>query len=164
MGRDPVVDAVRGGIAGAAGWWVMDRALQRMYDRESRSVRAREDRARGGVPALEAIAQAGAERVGAELAPRQRQKGGTALQWLVGVGAGMLYGVLRPRVAAARAGRGLAYGAAFSLVVDEGVVPLLGFAPGPRAFPWQTHARGFVGHLVFGLVADVTLDLLDGTR
>lgn len=77
----------------------------------------------------------------------------------------MPYGVLRPRAAAARVGRGLAYGAAFSLVVDEGVAPLLGFAPGPAAFPWQTtHARGFIGQLVFGLVADAVLEVLAQSR
>lgn len=157
-------DAFRGGIAGAAGWWAMDRALQLMYDHEDDAVRERETRARGGVPALEVVAQTGGRLAGAELSPRQRRKAGTALQWLVGIGAGMLYGVLRPRVPAARAGRGLAYGAAFSLVVDEGVVPLLGFAPGPAAFPWRTHARGFVGHLVFGRVADAALEVLDRTR
>ena len=157
------VDALRGGIAGAVGWWVMDQALQRMYDREERSVRAAEDRARGGVPALERVAEAGGSTAGAELTLRQRQRAGTALQWTVGIGAGMLYGVLRSRVGAARAGRGLAFGAAFSLVVDEGAVPLLGFAPGPRAFPWQTHARGFVGHLVFGLATEATLAVLDNS-
>ncbi|CAA9308229.1 MAG: hypothetical protein AVDCRST_MAG68-1021 [uncultured Gemmatimonadetes bacterium] len=72
----------------------------------------------------------------------------------------MLYGVLRPHVRVARAGRGLAHGAAFSLVVDEGAVPLLGFAPGPGALPWQTHARGFVGHLVFGLATEAALEVL----
>jgi uncharacterized membrane protein YagU involved in acid resistance len=73
----------------------------------------------------------------------------------------MLYGVVRDRVPGSGLRRGLAYGAAFSLLVDEGLVPLLGLAPGPRAFPWQTHARGFAGHLVFGAVAETTLELLD---
>lgn len=162
--RGLAADALRGGIAGAAGWWVMDHALQLMYDHEDRSARERETRARGGVPALEVAAQRGARLAGIELAPRQRQEAGTAVQWLVGIGGGMLYGVFRPRLAAARAGRGLAYGAAFSLVVDEGLVPLLGLAPGPAAFPWQTHARGFAGHLLFGLVADAALEVLEGTR
>ncbi len=73
----------------------------------------------------------------------------------------MLYGVLRNHIPAARAGHGLVYGVAFSLAVDEGLTPLLGFAPGPGAFPWQTHARDFLGHLVFGAVAEITLQWLD---
>ena len=159
--RGLAADALRGGIAGAAGWWVMDQALQAMYDAEEPSVRAAEGRARGCVPALEVMAEAGASVAGAELTARQRQRAGTALQWTVGIGAGVLYGVLRPRLRAVRAGRGLAYGAAFSLLVDEGAVPLLGLAPGARAFPWQTHARGFIGHLVFGLATEAALEVLD---
>ena len=79
----------------------------------------------------------------------------------VSIGGGVLYSVLR--VPAVRAGRGLAYGTAFWLVVDEGLTPLLGFAPGPLAFPWQTHARGLLGHLVFGAAADTALEWVSPT-
>lgn len=109
----------------------------------------------------EVIAERLTKRVGVTLSDEERQRAGTALQWAVGAGAGVLYGVLRPRYASVRADRGLAYGAAFSLVVDEGLVPLLGFAPGPAAFPWPTHARGFLGHLAFGAVAEAALARLD---
>lgn len=155
-------DLARGAAAGATAWWAMDRALRFMYDREDPGVREREDRARGGVPAMEALAERIAGLTGAPLSRRKRQRAGTALQWAMGMGAGLLYGVLRARVPAARRGGGLAYGAAFSLVVDEGLVPLLGVAPGPAAFPWQTHARGFAGHLVFGAVAEAAMTVLDG--
>ena len=155
-------DLARGAAAGTAAWGTMDRALRLMYDREDPRVREREDRARGGVPALEVLAERIAGLAGAPLPERKRQRAGTALQWAVGIGAGMLYGVLRARVPAARRGGGLAYGAAFSLLVDEGLVPLLGLAPGPAAFPWQTHARGFVGHLVFGAVAEAAMRVMDG--
>jgi hypothetical protein len=37
----------------------------------------------------------------------------------------------------------------------------VGFAEPPQAYPWQAHARGFVGHLAFGLAADTVLDVLD---
>lgn len=154
-------DLARGALAGAAGWWVMDRVLRVMYDRESPGVRAREDAARGGVPALEVMAESLARACSVILSERERQAGGTVLQWTTGIAAGALYGAVRPRVPGAAAGGGLAYGAAFSLLVDEGMIPLMGFAPGPRAFPWQTHARGLVGHLVFGAVAEAVLDRLD---
>ena len=153
-------DLARGAVAGAVGWWVMDQVLRFLYDSEDPAVRRREDHARGGVPALEVMAERAAASAGFRLSEHDRQAAGTALQWTVGIGAGMLYGVLRPRFPAIRASRGLAFGAAFSLVVDEGLIPLLDFAPGPAAFPWQTHARGFIGHLVFGAVADATLEWL----
>jgi hypothetical protein len=158
---DLATDLLRGALAGAVGWVAMDQVLRMMYDHEDPVARAREDRARDGIPALENAAERMGEMVDVTLSSRTRQRAGTALQWAVGIGAGVLYAVLRDRLPAARAGRGLAFGAAFSLVVDEGLVPLLGLAPGPTAFPWQTHARGFIGHLVFGGVADATLELLE---
>ena len=157
-------DLLKGAVAGAAAWWAMDRVLRFAYDHQDPAARRAEDRARGGVPALEVAAERTAGMAGVSLRERERQAGGTALQWTVGIGTGVLYALLRRRFPRVGAGRGLAYGAAFSLLVDEGVVPLLGLSPGPRAFPWQTHARGFLGHLVFGAVADATLRLLDGRR
>lgn len=135
----------------------MDHTLRFLYNHESAEVRRRESEARGGIPALEVMAEELAGLTGSTLSEQERQRAGTALQWIMGIGAGMLYGVLRDRIPSVRAGHGLVYGAAFSLVVDEGLTPLLGFTPGPGAFPWQTHARGFVGHLVFGVVAETAL-------
>lgn len=154
-------DLAKGAVAGAVAWWAMDRLLMFLYDHEGSAVRRRETRARGGIPALEVMAERGASAAGVPLTGRERQKAGTALQWTVGIGMGSLYGALRGRLPGARTGRGLGYGAAASLLIDEGLIPLLGFAPGPAAFPWQTHARGFAGHLLFGFVAETTLDLLD---
>jgi hypothetical protein len=44
--------------------------------------------------------------------------------------------------------------------MDETLTPALGLTPGPDAFPWQTHARGLAGHLVFGTVANGVLATL----
>lgn len=156
------MDLAKGAVAGAVAWWAMDQTLRLLYDHEGPAVREQEDWARGGVPALERVAEGTAGLMAVRLPEKDRRAAGTALQWMVGIGAGALYGALRSRVPSARAGRGLAFGAVFSLALDEGLIPLLGFAPGPTAFPWQTHARGVAGHLVFGVVADATLELLDG--
>jgi len=69
--------------------------------------------------------------------------------------------VVRRRLAFLGSTVGTAFGTAFWGFVDEGVVPVLGLTPGPLAFPWQTHARGLVGHLTFGTVTDGTLRVLD---
>lgn len=152
-----------GALAGAAGWLAMDQVLRFLYNHERPAVQAREDHARGGIPALERMAEEMAGSFGSPLSDHQRQVGGTILQWTTGIGAGVLYGALRGRLLGVSAGRGLVYGAAFSLIVDEGLIPLLGFASGPRAFPWQTHARGFLGHLAFGAVTEAALETLDPT-
>lgn len=141
----------------------MDLVLRAMYNHEAPGAKAREDRARDGVPALEVAAERLAEAAGVRLSKHERRAGGTALQWGVSIGAGALYAVLRPRLRNAGAGGGVAFGAALSLLVDEGLIPLLGLAPAPGAFPWQTHARGIIAHLIFGRVTDATLDLLERT-
>lgn len=157
-------DLSRGIAAGATAWWAMDRTLSGIYNRTGFKVRRRETAARAGVPALEVLAERVAGTCGTTLSTAQRERAGTYLQWGVGLAAGALYAVLRERVPASRAGGGLLYGTAFSLVVDEGLTPMLGLAPGPRSFPWQTHARGFVGHLVFGAVAEATLTAMEHAR
>ena len=151
----------RGALVGAVAWWAMDQTLQFLYDREDPRVRKQESQARNGIPALEVLADRMAGLIGITLSNEERQRGGTILQWATGIGTGMLYAGIRSRLPGSGIPRGLAYGAGFSLVVDEGIVPLLGLSPGPSALPWQTHARGFTGHLVFGAVAEVTLQWLD---
>ncbi len=148
---------LQGALAGALAWWAMDQLLSYLYDHLDPQVRGREDAARGGVPALEVMAQRMAGPVGVTLPEEERQHAGTALQWVTGIGAGILYAVLRDHLPASGIRRGLAYGGAFALVVDEGMIPLLGFSPGPLAFPWQTHARGLAGHLIYGAVVELAM-------
>lgn len=152
----------RGVLAGAAAWWAMDQVLQVIRDRHHPSVRRSEDAARGGVPALEVLAARLAVLGGHPLSAAERARAGTWMQWILGIGGGVLYASLRDRLWSAGIPRGLGYGAAFALVVDEGLVPLLGLAPGPAAFPWQTHARGFLGHLVYGVTAETVLAAMEG--
>ncbi|HEV2129781.1 MAG TPA: DUF1440 domain-containing protein [Longimicrobiaceae bacterium] len=154
-------DLLHGALAGALAWWAMDQLLRYLYDHMDPQVRRREDAARGGVPALEVMAQRMAGPVGLTLSEEERQRAGTALQWVTGSGAGMLYAALRDRIPGSGMRRGLAYGAAFALVMDEGMIPLLGFSPGPLAFPWQTHARGLAGHLVYGVVVELAMQGLE---
>ena len=154
-------DLACGALAGAVGWLVMDQVLRLLYNHEDPRGRQRENEARNCVPAMEVLAEdvTGLARIA--ISEQQRQAGGKILQWVMGIGAGTLYGALRRRLPGVTAGRGLVYGAAFSLLVDEGAVPLLGLSPGPQAFPWQTHARGFLGHLVFGATADAVCNVLE---
>jgi hypothetical protein len=153
--------ALKGALAGAIAWSAMDSVLRFLYNQEDPDTRRQEDEARGGVPALENMAERMAEIAGITLSSVERQRGGTFLQWVVGIGAGMLYSALRDHLPGSGIRRGLLYGAAFSLLVDEGIIPLLKFAPGPFAFPWQTHARGFAAHLVYGAVAESSMAWLD---
>jgi uncharacterized protein DUF1440 len=152
-----MTDAIGGMIAGAIATWLMGKATTVLYQRESKQVRQREDQARGGTTAYEVAADKVARLTDTQLTDQQRSRYGNAVHWTLGVTAGGLYGVLRPRVRAASSGHGLLFGTAFFLLMDELVTPALGLTPWAQAFPWQTHARGLAGHLVFGTVADTAL-------
>jgi uncharacterized membrane protein YagU involved in acid resistance len=105
-------------------------------------------------------AEKAARLAGTELSEEERDKYGSTIHWALGISAGALYSVLRPRLRSAELAHGLAFGTAFWLLMDEGAVYALKLTPGPTAFPWQTHARGLAGHLTFGAVADATLHAL----
>jgi uncharacterized membrane protein YagU involved in acid resistance len=102
-----------------------------------------------------------ASAAGQDLSKEARARSGQALHWSIGVAAGVGYALARRRWQTAASGRGLSFGAAFFLTMDELMNPLLGFTPGPRAFPWQAHARGLAGHLAFGGASELILEALD---
>lgn len=156
------LDLVMGAIAGAAATWVMGQVTSYLYENESKRARKAEDAARGDKTAYGVAAEKAAAAAGRELTEDQRKQAGSAIHWALGAGAGAVYGVVRHRVPAAGLGNGLVFGAAFWAAVDEGANTALGLTPGPTAFPWETHARGLAGHLVFGIAADTVLRVLDG--
>lgn len=160
-GNGMVTDLALGAAAGLAATWVMGHVTSLMYEREHRTAREREDNARGGRTAYGAAAEKAASVVGTELSDEQIRKVGSGIHWVLGMGAGAAYGALRGRVPVADAGHGLAFGTAFWGVIDEGANTAMGLTPGPTAFPWQTHARGLVGHLLFGFVTETILDAAD---
>lgn len=161
--RDSLLaDAVKGALAGAAATWVMGKATSYLYQQEAKAVREEEQEARGGQTAYGTAAEKAAGAVGQELSEDERKKYGSAIHWGLGMGAGAVYGAVRDRIPGAGRGNGLLFGAAFWALIDEGANTALGLTPGPSAFPWQTHARGLAGHLIFGLAVDTALRLTDG--
>ncbi len=142
------LDLLKGAIAGAAATWVMDVLTSALYDREDPEARRREDAARGGNPAYGAAAEKVAAAAGVSLTETELAAYGSGIHWLLGIGAGAAYGVLRGRVKRFGFAHGLGFGSAFWLLIDETLNPLLGLTPGPAAFPWQAHGRGLAGHLV----------------
>lgn len=154
-------DIVKGAVAGAAATWLMGQATGWMYEREDTEARRREEEARGDRTAYETAAEKAAGMTGVELSKEQRSQAGLAIHWATGIGAGIVYALLRHRAPAVTAANGLAFGTGFYLVVDEVLNPLLGLTPGPQAFPWQAHARGLGGHLAFGATTELVLEGLD---
>jgi hypothetical protein len=154
-------DLMKGAIAGAVATGVMDRITNMLYERESKGVRQLEDSLRQGRTAYEAVAEKAAGLLGKQLEEGDRRRLGKAVHWTLGIAAGASYAVLRHRLPALQRAGGAKFGTAFWAAVDEALVSALGLTPPPTSFPFQTHARGLVGHLTFGIVADRTLRVLD---
>ena len=130
--------ALRGAIGGAIATWLMGRATTRGSKRES----SKPARRRGDEGRPQGAATA-------------------AIHWALGIGTGALYGALRSRAPILGLGRGLVFGTAFWLVVDELAIPALGLTPDPRALPWQSRARGLAGHLAYGAALTAAVDAVE---
>jgi hypothetical protein len=152
---------LKGALSGLAATYLMNQTTTWLYEREAPDARAREDAARGGQSAYVNMAESLAGVLGVRLGDDEKNRAGTIIHWSTGIVAGIKYAVLRRFRPELTAGYGLAYGLGFYLVLDELMNPLLGFTPGPAAFPWQAHARGLAGHLVYGASNDAALRLLD---
>ena len=163
--RNVLGDAALGAVAGAAATWLMGKATTYLYEHEGETARQREDQARHGRTAYETAAEKVAGLACQKLSDDERKKMGSAIHWSVGIGSTVLYALLRRRLAGQGLGRELAAGALFGtavwLLLDEVGNVALGLTPGPRAFPWQTHARGLAGHLVLGLASEGVLQAAD---
>lgn len=155
-----VVVLLAGSAAGVVATWIMTRVTTVMYERENGAAREREDSARGDRTAYEVAAEKAAGLFGRTPTREQRGRWGLVIHWGLGIGAAVLYAGIRTQLESPDLRHGLVYGLAFWAVMDETVTPLLRLTPGPFAFPWQTHIRGLVGHLVFGSVVELTLALL----
>lgn len=165
--ENPLTDLAFGVVAGAAATWVMGKATTFLYENQGEQVREREDKARGGSTAYETAAKKAAGLAGRELSKKESKTWGNVIHWSIGVGAGATHALLRRRLAGRRLGQDLALGALFGtavwLLLDEAGNVALGLTPGPKAFPWQTHARGLAGHLVLGLTAEGLMQAADLT-
>jgi hypothetical protein len=159
--RSLLADLVLGAVVGAAATWVMDKATVVMYEYEDEESKKQEEEARGGKAAYGVAAEKAAAMAGQELSDKQRQSYGSGIHWALGAGTGALYAVLRTRVPWASLGFGTLFGALFWLAVDEGANTVLGLTPPPGEFPWEAHARGLGGHLVYGVATEAGLQLAE---
>jgi hypothetical protein len=166
-GGELAFDVLKGAVAGAVGVWAMDRVDWFMYERglDTPETRRQTEAARpGGMDPAHVTAKMAADAIGVRLSSPKENPAGLAVHYSLGIMPGMLYGAMRGRVDYVGAGRGLGYGFALFVLEDEIANPLLGTAAPPGRYPWTAHARGLVAHLVYGLVTDAVLSLLNGGR
>jgi hypothetical protein len=162
-GNGLLADALIGAAAGALAVWVMDQVDWFNYDHEDPEARHRTQRVRpGGMDPAHVAVNRVADAAGMELSPRQPHPLGVAMHYGLGVGPGALYGVLRDRFPVIGTGRGSLYGVGLFLMQDELVNAVSGLSARPTEYPWQAHARGLVAHLVYGVVTDTVVSVLNG--
>jgi len=159
--RQPALDLLLGAAAGAVATWLMDQVTTAIQERQPTRTQDAEKEASGGTSAYVNAAKKAASLAGRELDDDATNFAASGIHWTLGVSTGALYGLLRNRLRALGIGSGVAYGAAVWLLLDEAALAALGLAPPPQKYPWQTHARGLAGHLVFGAAIELPFDLLD---
>lgn len=153
-----LTDAALSVIAGYVGTKAMEPLGMKLYELESESTREREDAARPGPPyklAAEKISGA----LSLDFDEDQMSKASLAMHYGLAISWAPLYPLLRRRTDWHPAVVGLATGAAMSVIADELMTPALGFSAPNREYPLAAHARGFVGHLAFGLVVAATVEM-----
>lgn len=153
---------LKGAVAGAVGVWVMDRLTWYMYRNEDTKAFKQEKKAQvEGKYAAHAAASKMLDGLTKNMSDKQMYAAGKGVHYLMGILPGALYGAYRHKVKGVGAWGGMLYGLGLYLLVDELVAPLMGIASGPRAYPWQAHARGLAGHLALGATTDASLKLLN---
>lgn len=161
-GSETANKALMGALAGGIATWVMDRVDWFMFDHEDPEARRRTVEVRpGGMDPAHVAVNKIAETMGTELSPKQPHPAGIAMHYGLGIGPAALYGALKDQYPIMAAGRGSLFGLAVFLLNDEGLNTLTGASADPRAYPWQAHARGLISHLVYGMVTEAALTMIE---
>jgi uncharacterized protein (TIGR02284 family) len=159
---------LQGAAAGAVAVWAMDRLDWYLFEHEDEKTRRLTDSVRpDGMDPGHALAHKIAGYFDTDLTPAapHRQTGGLAAHYYMKMRPAGLYAAMRHRYPLIRSGRGALFGLTVFLLQDEGFTAVTGLAADPRKYPWQAHARGLAAHLVYGIVTDAALDVIEkGTR
>lgn len=144
-----------GAAIGYASSMAMDKATGWYLGYQSEASRRREEEvAPGGAPVL--VGKKLARLVGRDVSDEGAVKIGSLVHRSLGMTYGMAAALTRKDVAPLAAG--VATGATAFLVVDEAFLSAF-FTPPPWAYPIESHLRGVVGHLGYGLAAGAMLSV-----
>lgn len=153
------MDVAVGLAAGLAATLVTERVQIGLWKLTPVETRRLENRIRPGPPP-EMAAEKLAGAIGAHPNEKQTRLLSQTVHYGLGAAWGPLYGLLRRYSGMSRLGAGVITGMSMSVIVDEVLSPAMGFTAPSRDYPPATHVRGFVAHLVFGMVAAVAAESL----
>jgi len=158
-------DAIRGAVAGGVATWFMDLVTTGVQASQSREDAARELAARpNGQGSTANLVDLLVDRFDLDLDPSTRATASQAVHYALGMAPGAAYGIVRSRLPAAGAWRGMLYGLALFALNDEWLNAALDLSGPPDAYPASSHVRGAVGHVALGIVTDAGLDVLGASR
>jgi hypothetical protein len=150
--RELATDLAVGSASGLGATLTMEYASSWLYGHvESEDARRREEELREAMPTVVMARKANAA-FGQPLSANALEKLGTWLHFGFGTAWGPVYAALRSETTIPPLALGAALGSFVSLVFDEGLTPAAGLSPPNRAFPWQTHVRGYLAHLLYGIM------------
>ncbi len=148
------------GIGAAIGYGasrVMDLATGWFLEHQSEASRQREvEVAPGGTPVV--AGKKLAQMVGRDVTDAEAARISLFVHRSLGVVYGMAAAAL-VRAGARPFRAGIMTGATAFFLVDEGVSSVA-FTPPPRAYPVESHLRGVVGHLAYGVAAGAMLAIV----
>lgn len=149
--RALVKDAVIGYPAGFIAGRAMDQATTLLMKRQSKDSVERE-RQLNPEGASISMVKTVADWFGIQLGQQAATTAGKWAHQNLGLTGGLIIAILVRR-GVAPISAGLLTSGAMWLLVDEAMNATLGFTPPAPHYPFATHARGLVGHAVFGITA-----------
>ena len=124
------------------------------------SVEWREALVRPGVSSSLVAAKKVGQKLGVSPSRQQVESLGAVIHLGIGIAWGPAYGLLRRYVGLRPFGAALTSGVAMSLILDEGLVPVLGLSAPNHHYPTFTRVRGLLAHLVYGAAVGVAVECL----
>ena len=150
--------ALAGLVAGVAASFVIDRFQAGLTALSSPEGGSEEE------PSTQRAADSVAKALtGSDLADADKPLAGQAAHYALGISLGVAYGIaaaFRPFVTV---GSGAAMGVAVATLLDEGVVPAMGFGKAPWKTSASSHFYSYASHLVFGVSAELVRSQVSGT-
>src|SRR5579884_1438772 len=129
VGAGSVVgDLVKGAVAGLVATKLMGWVTNFIWEHEPLAARQQYERVTGGKYPPDRAAESIERTLHLQVNEKQHGALAQAMHMGLGIGAGMVYALMRRRVRGADRGQGLLFGLLFAAIVDEGLTPLLGLA------------------------------------
>ena len=101
---------------------------------------------------------------GGALPDAQAKAAGNAVHFALGASIGAAYGATAELTHSITRGRGIPFGISAALLLDDGIVPVLGLSKAPWKYGAPVHSYAMASHIVFGCVLEAVRGVLRPRR